>query len=109
MHYSIRYSRRGCSIIIWNKAVLNRVKSYFITCTCDKHPMANTIMFYEVMIEVGAKRVLLINSSLSSYAKRKSAKRKVFATCSFLFRFLRNKEMVLCILLFKSDLLTLRV
>ena len=107
MHYSIRYSRRGCSIIIWNKAVLNRVKSYFITC--DKHPITNTIMFYEVMIEVGAKRVLLINSSLSSYAKRKSAKRKVFATCSFLFRFLRNKEMVLCILPFKSDLPTLRV
>ena len=66
-------------------------------------------MFYQLMTDAGAKRLLLINSSLSSYAKRKSAKRKVFATCSFLFRFLRNKEMVLCILPFQSDLPTLRV
>ena len=61
------------------------------------------------MTDVGVKRVLLINSSLGSYAKRKSAKRKVSATCSFLFRFLRNKEMVLYILPFQSDLPTLRV
>ena len=60
-------------------------------------------MFYQVMTDVG------VNSSLGSYAKRKSAKRKVFATCSFLFRFFRNKEMVLYILPFQSDFPTLRV